>query len=498
MDIFLSALAHALQWKNLLALVGGGCWGIIVGVLPGVGPVQGMALALPLTFSWDPATAFIFLCTSYKLSTYGGSITAVILNTPGDSSNAATVLDGYAMAQKGEGGIALGASCASAVVGGLIGTICLIFLSPFLARFALRFSAAEYFWVAIFALSVISTVLEEALIKGLISAGFGMVLATIGFDKIVGNLRFTFGMDVLADGVPMIQAMVGLFAITQAIELAETTEGISKIGKLTGGVWEGFRRYFRYPWNILRSTAIGLFIGVLPAVGQTTSGFMAYMVAKQQSKHPETFGKGEIEGVIAPETSNNACMPGDLVCTISLGIPGSMGAAVFLGVMIIFGVTPGPLVFTEKADLIYTLFMALMLGHILIFIIGMTSFNYFARVALIPNVIIVPTIIAVSLLGAYAIRNMMIDVIIAVIFGFIGYIMNKTKFSPVPLLIGLVLGDMVEKNFHRGLLLSEGSYGIFYESTISKVLIAMTLFSLFYPQISHGVRTGWKAVKERR
>jgi len=388
------------------------------------------------------------------------------------------------MCEKGEGGIALGASCASAVVGGLIGTFCLIFFSPALARFALRFGPAEYCLVAVFALTVISTVVRKAVVKGLISAGLGLMLATVGFDSIVGKLRFTFGMDILADGVPMIQVMVGLFAITQALELAESSETISKLGKLVGGVWDGFKKYFSYPYNILRSSAIGLFVGVLPAVGQTTAGFLSYMEAVRQSKHPETFGKGEIEGVIAAETSNNACMPGDLVCTISLGVPGSVGAAVFLGIMIIFGIPPGPLVFTEKADVIYTLFMALVISHCLIFVIGLTSFKYFARVALIPNVIIVPTIIGVSLIGSYAIRNMMADVVISLIFGFAGYVMNKTNFSPIPLLIGLVLGDMVEKNFHLSLLMSEGSYGIFIESGVAKVLLGLIFISLFYSYLA--------------
>lgn len=488
MEIFINALIQSLHWQNLLALVVGGIYGIIIGVLPGIGPAVGMALALPFTLKWHPATALIFLCACYKLSTYGGSITSIILNTPGDSSNAATVLDGFPMCEKGEGGIALGASCASAVVGGLIGTLCLIFFSPPLARFALRFGPAEYCLVAVFALTVISTVVREAVIKGLISAGFGLILAAVGYDAIVGKLRFTFGMDFLADGVPMIQVMVGLFAITQALELAESTETISKLGRLVGGVWEGFKRYFHYPYNILRSSAIGLFIGVLPAVGQTTAGFLSYMEAVRESKHPETFGKGDIEGVIAPETANNACMPGDLVCTISLGVPGSVGAAVFLGIMIIFGIPPGPLVFTEKADVIYTLFMALMLAHVLIFVIGSTSFKYFARVALIPNVIIVPTIIVVSLIGSYAIRNMMIDVVLSLVFGFGGYVMNKTNFSPIPLLIGLVLGDMVEKNLHRALLMSEGSYGIFIESGVAKVLVGLIIISLVYPYIVPGLR----------
>jgi len=494
MEVFTHALIQALTWQNLLALIAGGIYGIVVGVLPGIGSAVGMALALPLTLRWPPDTALIFLCASYKLSGYGGSITAILLKTPGETANAATVLDGFPLCEKGEGGIALGASCAAAVVGGLIGTLCLIFFSPPLARFALRFDAAEYCLLAILALTIISTVIEEAVIKGLISAVIGLTLATIGFDNISGILRFTFGIDILADGIPIIQALVGLFAITQAIELAESTETISKLGDLKGSVWDGFKKYFHYPWNIIRSSLIGLFIGILPAVGQTTSGFLAYMEAVREAKHPETFGKGNIEGVIAPETANNACMPGDLVCTLSLGVPGSVGAAVFLGIMIIFVIPPGPLAFTEKADVIYTLFMSLLLAHLLILAIGLTSFKYFALISLVPNTIIVPTIIGISLIGSYAVRNSMADVALSIVFGFLGYMMNKTNFSPIPLLIGLVLGDMVEKNFHRALLMSEGSLSIFYESLISKILIALIFLSLFYPYISKL----WKRIRQKR
>jgi len=480
MEIYWIAMVYCLQWQNLLALVTGGIYGVIVGILPGIGPAVGMALALPLTLKWHPAAALIFLCTSYKLSTYGGSITSIVLNTPGDSSNAATVIDGFPMCRKGEGGIALGASCASAVVGGLLGTLGLIFFSPALARFALRFGPAEYCLIGVFALTLVSVAIRGSVVRGLISAGLGLILATFGYDAVVGTLRFTFGMDFLGDGVPVIQAMVGLFGVAQALELAESNEPLSRVGSLMGGVWEGFKKYFHYPYNILRSTFIGLFVGVVPAVGQTISGFLSYMEAVRESKHPETFGKGEIEGVIAPETANNACMPGDLVCTISLGIPGSVGAAVFLGSMVIFGITPGPLVFKEHGDIIYTLFMSLLFAHGLIFIIGLTSFRYFARIATIPNVIIVPTILTISLIGSYATRNMMIDVIISLVFGFLGYFMNKINFSPIPLIFGLVIGDMIEKNFHRALLLSEGAYRIFIESWEAKLLLVMIFLSLFW------------------
>src|SRR3972149_2828604 len=317
MDVILQAIAFVFQWQNLAALVAGTIYGIIIGVLPGLGPSAGMALAIPLVIKWHPATALIFMGALYKCSNYGGSITAILVNTPGDASNAATILDGYPMCEKGRGGVALGVSAAGAMVGG--------------------------------------------------AGGLGLLLSCVGFDVITGHLRYTFGWMPIEDGVPLIQSLVGLFAITQALVLAESASSISRYTKLSGGFRGGGPTYFKHPLAILRAAVIGLFIGVPPAVGQSSAGLLAWAEAKRESKHPETFGTGDPEGVLASETATNACMPGDLVCTIALGIPGSVGAAIFLGVMVIFGIIPGPLVFTEKADGIYSLFVALVLTSFVIF-----------------------------------------------------------------------------------------------------------------------------------
>jgi putative tricarboxylic transport membrane protein len=368
-------------------------------------------------------------------------------------------------------------------VGGIVGVIVLTFAAPLLATFALAFGPAEYFLTAMLALSVVAAVVEGAVLKGLISAGLGLMLSTIGYDMIAGNIRYTFGWIALEDGVPLIQAMVGLFAITQAISLAESHGSIAKIGKLAGGFWEGVVIYFKHPIAVIRALAIGLFIGILPAVGMSAAGLLAWAEAKRDSTHPETFGKGEPEGLIASETSTNACMPGDLVCTVALGIPGSVGAAVFLGIMIIFGLAPGPMVFIEKADTIYSLFFALFLTSILLFIFGLTVSRYLVKITLLPNEVIVPLIIVVSLLGSFAIRNLMVDVLISLFFGVLGYIMQRYNYTPIPLLLGLVLGEMVETNYRRALLISDGSYSIFTASIISKALILLIVLSFMTPYI---------------
>jgi putative tricarboxylic transport membrane protein len=492
MDVVAGAIAFVFQWQNLLALAGGTVYGIVIGVLPGLGPSAGMALALPLVMTWHPATALIFMGSLYKCSNYGGSLTAILVNTPGDASNAATVLDGYPMCQHGKGGVALGLSATAAMVGGTIGMICLVLATPFLAEFALRFGPAEYFMTAVLALSLIAAVVQGATVKGLMAAGLGLLLSTVGFDVITGHLRYTFGWAPLEDGIPLIQALVGLFAVTQALVLAESAQSISRLAKLAGGFWEGFRSYFRHPSAVVRSSVIGLLVGVLPAVGQSSAGLLAWADAKKHSRHPESFGQGAPEGVLASETSTNACMPGDLVCTIALGLPGSVGAAIFLGVMIIFGVAPGPLVFVQNAEVIYSLFVALFLTSFLIFAVGMVAARRLAVVTLLPNHVIVPAILVVSLLGSFAIRNEMADVLISLAFGALGYVMLKGGFTPIPLLLGLVLGEMVETNYHRALLISGGSYSIFYSSIICKILILLTVLSLAGPYLG----PWWKALTQ--
>ncbi|MFB3884956.1 MAG: tripartite tricarboxylate transporter permease [Thermodesulfobacteriota bacterium] len=494
MDIF-EIMRVVLTWQNLLALIIGGFYGLVIGILPGIGGSAGMALAFPLIINLHPLTALIFMASLYRVSNYGGSITAIMLNTPGDSSNAATILDGFPMCEKGQSGVALGISATGAAVGGTLGVIVLILFTPILAEFALKFGPAEYFLVAIFALSIISAVIKGATIKGLISAVLGLLFATVGYDIMAGHPRFTFGMYFLEDGVPFIQALVGFFAISQALSLSETTLAISKVGKLAGSFWQGFKIYFKHPTVIVRSTLVGLWLGVLPAVGQATSGLVAYADAVRSSRHPETFGKGEPAGVVASETSTNACMPGDLVCTIALGIPGSVGAAVFLSIMIVFGVIPGPLIFTEKADVISGLFFSMILIQIFVLVIGFTVARYIARISLIPNEVIVPAIIVVSLLGSYAIRNMMVDVILSVAFGFLGYIMRKAGYNPIPLILGLVLGAMVEENFHRALKISKGSYFIFFSSPISKLLVILIILSLTSPYIGPLFRKAYAATR---
>jgi len=483
-DALYQGITSTLSLGNVFLLIVGLIVGVVVGILPGIGPAAGMVLVLPFSFSLNPASALILMSGVYLASSYGGSIAAILINTPGESASAATLLDGYPMTQRGRGAEALGISATAGCLGAMFGLMALAFTAPLLASLALRFGPAENCLLALFALSVISTIVKRNPMKGLISSCIGLVLATVGADQISGDIRFAFGIEVLEDGVPFIQTMVGLFAVSQVLSLAEQNRPISKVELAGSGLLTGFKTTFKHPLTLVRSFIIGLWIGALPAAGRSTASFMAYAEEIRAAKEKSLFGKGNPVGVVASEMANNACAMGDLIPTLSLGIPGSVGAAVFLGIMILFGVVPGHKVFVQHGETIYSLFTAFFIESLLILILGLTYAKYFAKIAVIRNDLIVPLILIFSLLGSFAIRNSFFDLVITSVFGALGYFMNKYGYSPVPLVLALVLGPMLEKNFQRALILSEGSYRVFLQSGISLVLLGLTVFSLFYPYLS--------------
>ena len=487
-NLIVNGIGLAFTLKNILALILGTVIGIVVGVLPGIGPTAGMALLLPMTFGWSPATALILMGAIFFSSNFGGSITSILINAPGDASNSATMMDGFPMTENGRGNEALGISATSVIVGGGIGVVLLVFTAPVIAMFALRFGPAENTLLAVFALSIIAAMVVGSPIRGLISAGIGLVLATIGYDGVSGNIRFSFGISYFEDELQLIPVVVGIFAVSQVITMGEEGGTIAKVGKLAGSLMEGMKSYFRHPVAVLRSLAIGIFVGALPAAGRVTASFVAYADAVRSSKDPESFGKGNPEGVIAPETANNSCAMGDLIPTLALGIPGSTAAAVFLGIMIMHGVVPGPRAFVDNGQILYALLTSLVLVTVVVFVFGISCSKYFARISLLSNEIIVPYILVFSLLGAYAIRNSFSDVLLTCFFGLLGYTMNRFGYNPVPMILGLVLGEMAEKNFRRALIVSDGSYDIFYASWIAKILLAMSLVSIIYPYLKLAYR----------
>jgi putative tricarboxylic transport membrane protein len=482
-DIILQGIASAITLQNVFFLVLSFFLGVIVGILPGIGPAAGMVLILPFSFNLDRTSAMILMSGVYLASNYGGSIAAILVNAPGEAASAATLLDGYPMTQKGRGAEALGISATAGALGGILGLIVLVFTAPLLASLALRFGPPENCLLAIFALSVISAIVKRNPIKGLVSACIGLMLSTVGVDLISGDTRFTFGLDPFQDGIPFIQAMVGVFAISQVLILTEQDRAISKVELAGSGLLAGFKTTFKHPLTLLRSFIIGIWIGALPAAGRSTASFMAYAEEIRSARDKSQFGKGNPVGVIASEMGNNACAMGDLIPTLSLGIPGSVGAAVFLGIMILFGVVPGYKVFIDHGKTIYGLFTAFFIENVLILVLGLTYAKYLAKITVIRNDIIVPFILIFSLLGSYSIRYSFFDLLLTSLFGLLGYFMTKYGYTPVPLVLALVLGPMLEKNFQRSLIIGEGSYAVFLQSGISRVLVGLTVFSLFYPYI---------------
>jgi len=480
-DLILSGVTLAFTWKNILALMGGTTIGVIFGVLPGIGGSAAMALLLPMTLGWHPSTALTMMGTIFFSSSFGGSITSILINTPGDTSNAATMMDGYPMTQQGRGAEAIGISSTCVLVGGVVGWTLLSFSAPLIANFATRFGPPENTVLAILALSIIAALVMNSPLKGLISAAMGLFISTIGFDSITGFPRYVFGVFSLYEGIPFMPAVIGMFALSQVITLGMEGVAICPVTELKGKLTTGVKIFFQYPSTIFRSLIIGIIIGALPAAGRTTASFMAYADAVRASKNPESFGKGNPQGVLAPELANNACAMGDFIPTLALGIPGSAGCAVFLGIMLLHGVVPGPRAFIDNGQTLYALLTSLFLSTVVLFIFGVTGSKYFARISLVQNEIVVPLILIFSLLGAFAVRNFFIDVIICCLFGFLGYFMIKYEYGTIPLLLGMVLGDMAEKNFHRALIMSDGHYNIFWSSWIAKILLAMSILSIVWP-----------------
>jgi putative tricarboxylic transport membrane protein len=490
-DLFLNGLGQVLSDPfALLMSVIGVAIGIMVGALPGLTATMGVALLLPLTFGMEPVAGLLLLSGVYFGGVYGGSITAILLKTPGTPAAAATAIDGYALAQKGMAGKALGVATLSSFTGGTISIFILMFLSPLLANIALEFSAPETFALAVFGLSIIASISGKSLVKGLIAGMVGLLLATVGLDPILGLPRFTGGVEQLMNGVPFIPVMIGLFAASEAFKsLAEMNvkEKVKvKIEKIVPS-WQEFRRLIP---TILRSTGLGTFIGIIPGAGADIAAFVSYNEAKRFSKEKEEFGKGKMEAVAACESGANACTGGALVPLLTLGIPGDAVTAVMLGALMVQGLQPGPLLFKDNGDLVYTLFIGMILCYVIMCVMGLFASRYFARVVEIPKEILTPVILVLCIVGSYAINNSFFDVVIMAVAGVVGYFMQKHDFPASPIVLALILGPMAESQFRRALALSNGSYDIFFTRPIPVVLLLLSAVTILVPIV--------KAVSQQR
>lgn len=479
-DSVLQGLSNFANLYNLMAIAGGMLMGVVVGAIPGLTGTMAVALALPFTFYMDPITGIILLVGIYKGAIYGGSISAILIKTPGTPAAACTVLDGYPLAQKGQARKALDMALYASCVADFISNISLIFFAGFIASFALRFGPPEFFLLICFSLTIIAGVAGKSLIKGLISAALGLLLATIGMDLVYGSDRLTFGNSDLMGGLNFIPVLIGLFALPELIDAAVrgVNKGKSGLHRLEGG-GVNLKEFLHSLKSILRGSVIGVVLGAIPGIGGAPAAFMSYSEAKRGSKHPENFGQGELEGVAASEAGNNGCCGATMIPLLALGVPGDVITAVILGAFMVHNLTPGPMLFQQHLPLVYAIFVGIMLSSLMMLIMGKLCIRGFAKIADVPKQILFPVVLVLCFFGSYAVNNSMFDVLSAVFMGVLGYLMLRLGIPEAPFLIAFILGPMFEDNLRRSLLLSAGSPTIFFRSGICIFFMGLTALSIF-------------------
>ena len=474
--------AVALSFQNFGLMLIGILLGVLIGVLPGLGGANGVAILLPLTFSMTPVSGIIMLSCIYWGALFGGAITSILFNIPGEPWSVATTFDGYPMAQKGRAAHALTTAFTSSFVGALFAILMVTFLAPLVAKFALKFGPPEFFAVQLLTFCSFVGMSKEPPIKTLLSMMLGFALAAVGMDSVTGTLRMTYGQESLLQGFDFLIAVIGLFGLCEILLTME--EGLSfqgKHGRISlRDVVETWKELPKYWATSLRSCLIGCWMGITPG-GATPASFMSYGVAKRLSSTPDEFGTGKIEGVVAPETAAHAAGTSALLPMLTLGIPGSPTAAVLLGGLLIWGLQPGPLLFTEQKDFVWGLIASMYLGNIVGLIVVLTTVPWWAAILRIPFSIIAPVIVVICAVGAYTVHNHLLDIALMVIFGILGYAMKKLKYPVAPLVLALVLGDMAESSFRQSMLLSDGDLLIFFKSGLSAGITILALTLLLLP-----------------
>ena len=481
MDAFINGFISLGDPQLLLVLLVSTLGGVVIGALPGLNATNGAALLLPFTLSMEATPAIASLVAIYCSATFAGAITAILINTPGTPASATTCLDGYPLAQRGEAGRALGLAVVSSTIGGVLSVICLMMAAPLLARMAYHFTPPEYFALTLFGMSMLASIGEGSPLKNLISGTFGVFLALVGVDMLTSVERFTFGSHDLYDGIGFVPVMIGIFGISELIVQASSLDKRKERVSMKA-VQLPTRDDYRQVWKtILRSSGIGVFIGILPAEGATVASMIGYNEAKRWSKTPEQFGKGAIEGIAGSEAANNAATGGAMVPTLALGIPGSATAAVILAGLMVHGIRPGPSMFTEQANFAYTIFWSMMLVNLLFLVVGLTGAKIFARITLIPTQVLWPCVFMVSIVGAYALDQSMFDVWIVLISGIIGFFMRRYGFSVVPLAIGLILGEMLEQRLGQSMVMLDEKWWLMFTRPLALLFFCLTIAALFGP-----------------
>jgi putative tricarboxylic transport membrane protein len=489
----MGGFAVALTWFNVLLMLAGVSLGVLIGVLPGLGGANGVAILLPLTFQMaqqpgGATSAIILLSCIYWGALFGGAITSILFNIPGEPWSVATTFDGYPLGQQGRAGAALTAAFTSSFIGALVAVIMITFLSPLVAKFALKFGPPEFFSVYLLTFCAFVGMAKGTPFKTIAAMMMGFALAAVGLDTVTGQLRLTFGHMELLKGFDFLIAVIGLFGIGEILLTIE--EGLEFKGanarlnmRVVLETWKELPKYWK---TSLRSSGVGCLMGIVPG-GATPASFMAYGVAKRFSRDGEKFGTGMVEGVVAPETAAHAAGTSALLPMLTLGVPGSPTAAVLLGGLMIWGLQPGPLLFVEKADFVWGLIASMYLGNIAGLLIVLTCVPLFASILRVPFSIIAPVILVICAIGAFTVHNSMFDVWLMLVFGVMGYVFKKLDYPLAPLVLALVLGDSAENAFRQSMLISQGSLGVFYANGLVGTFTTIALVLLFWPLISKAI-----------
>lgn len=483
LDIWLSGFLGLLQPTELTFLMIGMLVGLAFGAIPGLGGTTALALLIPITYGLEPFAALALAGGVMGAVPMGGSITAILLNTPGTAPNAAACLDGYPLAQQGKGGLAIGASASANALGGIIGTISVLLVIPIAREIVLLFGPPEFFLLAVLGLIVVSTTSRGKMLRSLLAGAFGLMLAFVGYSNVSGVERFTFGNTYLWDGIHLVPALIGLFAIAEMIHLSVKGGSVShdSTNVKVIGMRQGMLETFRHMGTVVRGSIIGTIVGAVPGVGGTVASFMSYSMTMQASKDPDSFGKGNIQGVIAPEAAINAKDGSMLIPTLAFGIPGSAEMAVFLGLLVLHGMQPGPLMLIDHQVEIYGLIWALTASCVLAAFVGLLLVRPLAMVTLLDSKILVPIVVSVAMIGSYAVDLAIENVILTAVMGGIGYMMIRYDYSRLVLVVALVLGPTAERNYFQSMLISDGSWSIFIERTPSLILSVSIVLLIVYP-----------------
>jgi putative tricarboxylic transport membrane protein len=471
------------QPVNLLYCFAGCLVGTLIGVLPGIGPSGTISILLPVTFKISPVTAIIFLSGIYYGAMYGGSTTSILVNVPGEAASVVTCLDGYQMARQGRAGPALGIAAFGSFIAGTLSVIALMFLSYPLSKFALAFGPPEYTALIILGITILTYLAQKSLLKALMMATFGFILAYVGVDMLTGKARFTFGIPALMDGIGILPIVMGIFGVAEVLENFDASEEISVIKAKLGSLLPN-RQDWKESWKpISRGTFIGFFMGIIPGGSATLASFISYATEKRCSKHPERFGRGAIEGVAGPESANNSACAGGLVPLFALGIPPSVVAALLFAALMMHGIQPGPFIISERPDIFWGLVASMYLGNIMLMVINLPLIGVWVQVLKVPRRILLPLILFFCIVGAYAINNSFFDVGVMMLFGVLGYLMKKFDYEAAPLVLAFVLGPILENSMRQSLRISRGSFSIFFSRPVSGtllVLAALILVSYFF------------------